>query len=91
MFDDYDFEMDGNTLKITETTDAMLRDINRTIAAQGEERVKTVLRGLGWIAPEDLAEHDATVWDEGFKLSRRFYASTSYDNPYRAGEGSEDV
>ena len=53
--------MPDGSLRAQETVEAMLRDIINAHSAARDERVKTVLRELGWFAPEDIAAHDRKV------------------------------
>ena len=52
--------MPDGSLRAQETMEAMVRDILNAHSAARDERVKTVLRELGWFAPEDIEAHDRT-------------------------------
>lgn len=69
--------LDDGTIRVTDNTiqDAV-RDVVKRLADAEETALKEAIKSLGWIAPEDIAAHDAQVAAQALRKARDMLANS---------------
>lgn len=69
--------LDDGTIRVTDNTiqDAV-RDVVKRLADAKETALKEAIKSLGWIAPEDIAAHDAQVAAQALRDARDMLANS---------------
>lgn len=77
---EYEFEtLPDGTIRVTDNSiEDAVRDVFKRLTDAKETALKEAIKSLGWIAPEDLATHDARIASEAAEAELRRYAKERY-------------